>query len=145
MIQERPNITQTLDSLKLAMNAEEDQILEEDYDEHLNVSLETSVSDEAVVSAVPEIAEQEEYLEADAVFSSEEDVLKSAPQPTPPTKIFVLSRMIQEDGTVLNLDVEDSRPNVSISEDKIETIVREAAKPLIIEWLNKHMHSIARG
>jgi preprotein translocase subunit SecD len=149
-MQARPNITQTLSSLKSAMTADKDQIIEEDYDEKINVELEASVSDEAVEVAADTLPVHED--ETEEVFSSEDHIddaiqeVKSEPVVSNPgnNDVFVLSKMIQEDGSVKNISVETPRPNVGMSDEKIEVIVREEAKSLLREWIDKNMYHILK-
>jgi len=144
---ERPNIKQALSSLKDAMTAEHDLILDDDcYDDA--TKFKNSVSDEAVLES-----EDLDFLEE--VFSSEDWDFKLSEEKeedsaiesvftkdTANDDVFVLTRMIQEDGTILNLDCKTDRPAINISDDKIEGIVREEVKPLIKDWLDKNMHSV---
>jgi hypothetical protein len=146
----RPDISQTLNSLKSAMTADKDQILEDEYEHHLTVELENTVSDETVEVAVPLISVTEED-DSEAVFCSETDsdveeieesqVLKA---PKKDNDVFVLSKMIQEDGTVVNLEVAETRPNIGMSEEKIEGIVREEAKSILKTWIDNNMYHILK-
>ena len=147
MTQDRPNINSTLNSLKSAMNAEEDQVLEEEYIEPLTAELESSVSDNAVEAAVYEVEHVQD--DEDAVFSSEDEVLLKKTvktEPSKPEKPFVLTRMIQDDGSVINLELEeDDRPNIGMSEEKIEGIVREEAKSILKTWIDNNMYNILKN
>jgi hypothetical protein len=134
--QDRPNIDSTLDSLKSAMTAENDQILE---DETLTSPSETLISDEVV----EEVFTKEVFDEGEEVFSSEDDNSVETEDEVAPLSgdVFVLTKMIQEDGTILNIDTPNARPEIpNISDEKIEGI----AKPIIFEWLERNIHRIVK-
>ncbi|MCV6599341.1 MAG: DUF2497 domain-containing protein [Alphaproteobacteria bacterium] len=146
-MQERPDIKQTLSSLKQAMTSEDDQILEE-LDEHgdvwkggVNESLKDVYSVEESSSAESDIEEEIDDEGAEAVFSSEDDVEEPVINCSN-KEVFILNRMIKKDGTVVNLN--KKRPNINISNEKIETIVREEAKSLLKDWIDKNMYSILK-
>lgn len=146
-MQERPNINNALSSLKSAMFADKDQVLEEDYGQNINVELENTVSDEAVEMAIEDTVcfDSDEAVE---VYCSNEEDVEIKKQGVSPVKadekVFVLSKMIQEDGSVINLQVEQPRPSIGISEEKIEGIVREEAKSLLKEWIENNMYNILK-
>lgn len=146
-MQERPDIKQTLSSLKQAMTSEDDQILEE-LDEHgdvwkggVNESLKDVYSVEESSNAESDIEAEIDDEDAEAVFSSEDDVEEPVINCSN-KEVFILNRMIKEDGTVVNLN--KKRPNINISNEKIETIVREEAKNLLKDWIDKNMYSILK-
>lgn len=149
-MQERPDIKQTLNSLKQAMTSEDDQVLDE-LDEHgdvwkggVNENLEDVYSAEKTISSQNEIEEnivEDEEEDAEAVFSSEDDIEEPIVN-CKNKEVFILNRMIKEDGTVVNLN--KKRPRVNISDEKIETIVREEAKSLLKDWIDKNMYSILK-
>lgn len=151
-MQNRPSIEHTLNSLKSAMNAEEDQILDEDYGQNTEFVSSDFESEEKDISvAVKEIMPVEESNEEfhdEEVFSSEEEIVATIVKTENKiiSKPFVLTRMIQKDGTVLNLEshIEEERPALSISEQKVDSIVREEAKSLIKDWLDRNMHKFLR-
>ncbi|MCT4574640.1 MAG: DUF2497 domain-containing protein [Alphaproteobacteria bacterium] len=146
-MQESPDIKQTLSSLKQAMTSEDDQILEE-LDEHgdvwkggVNESLKDVYSVEESSNAESDIEAEIDDEDAEAVFSSEDDVEEPVINCSN-KEVFILNRMIKEDGTVVNLN--KKRPNINISNEKIETIVREEAKNLLKDWIDKNMYSILK-
>jgi len=137
----RPDIKQTIISLREAMNADNDQILEEEFEGSIYPNYEEEYCDD----------EDESDGDVEFVFSSDdilyEEIYENNGKSVNLDDVFVLSKLIQDDGTILNLKVEQKtyeRPSIKISDDRIEEIIREEAKPIIRDWVSKNMPQLFR-